>query len=151
LWAAVEDMGHAGLLSADEQCRITIPIGLRTIEEIEAPFHPTGGFAGLYIERAELLRVTDPCWDEFEKTGDARAFAQSHADITRAWAGPTIARLIDPSRDQSDLVSDLFARFVDRLAARPRRHQPYMAVAVLAKANRPVKPVFTPGQPREST
>jgi hypothetical protein len=37
LWASVEDMGRDGILSLDERTRITIPIGLRTLDEIQAP------------------------------------------------------------------------------------------------------------------
>ena len=134
LWGAVEDMGREGLLSAQERQRITIPIGLRSMEEIQEPFAANGRFADLAIERLEILQVGDPCWHDFHRTGDARAFAQRHADMTQAWAGPTIARLIDASRNPAKLVNELFARVAGRLAIKPRKHEPYMAVALLTKA-----------------
>jgi hypothetical protein len=133
LWSAVGDMGRDGLFSPEEQCRITIPIGLRTIEDLQAPFLASGRFAELTLERIEILKVANPFWDDFQRTGDRRAFAQRHADMTQAWCGPTIARLIDPSRDQTELVNELFARFARRLSADPRKHEPYMVVVVLAK------------------
>ena len=99
LWSAVVDMGREGLFSSEEQQCITIPIGLRAVEELQAPFRKCGSCAGLAIERIELLQLADPFWAEFQRTGDHKAFAQRHADTTQAWAGPTIAKLIDASRD----------------------------------------------------
>lgn len=134
LWSTVEDMGREGLFSSEEQRHITIPIGLRSSEDIQAPFLEGGSFAELLIERIEILKVADPYWDDFQRTGDRLSFAQRHADMTHAWSGPTIARLIDPSCDRTRLVDELFARFAQRLATNPRKHEPYMAVALLAKA-----------------
>jgi hypothetical protein len=44
--------------------------------------------------------------------------------------------LIEPGRDRSALTDDLFARFAGRIAADPRKHEPYMAVAVGVVAGR---------------
>ncbi|GLS19224.1 hypothetical protein GCM10007874_22410 [Labrys miyagiensis] len=134
LWSTVGDMGREGLFSMEEQCRITIPIGFRSIEDVQAPLKESGHFADLVVERIEILKVADPCWDDFQRTGDRLSFARRHADMTQAWAGPTIGRLIDPARNRTRLVDELFARFVQRLAANPRKHEPYMAVALLTKA-----------------
>ena len=134
LWSAVVDMGREGLFSSQEQQCITIPIGLRAVEELQAPFRECGSCADLAIERIELLQVADPFWAEFQRTGDRKTFAQRHADTTQAWAGPTIAKLIDASRDQAILVDALFSRFSQRLAVNPQQHRPYMVVALLTKA-----------------
>jgi hypothetical protein len=133
LWAAVLDMGLAGLLSEEEQRRITIPIGARSIEDIKAPFAECGQFAELEAENVEILKVSDPCWDEFQRSGDEQELARRHADMTRAWSGPTIMGVIRPDRDRAVLLNDLFARFAARIAANPRKHEPYLAVAVLVK------------------
>lgn len=133
LWAAVLDMGRAGLLSEEEQRRITIPIGFRTLDEIRAPFAERGSFAELELEHTEFLKISDPFWDDFQKSGDRQQLARRHADLMRAWSGPTITGLIEPDRDRSALMDDLFARFAARIAADPRKHEPCMAVAVLAK------------------
>jgi hypothetical protein len=133
LWSALCDMAGEGLLSDKEKHQLTIPIGLRTIEDLKAPFIETGRFAELMIEHVEILRVADPYWDDFQCTGDREVFANRHADTTKAWCGPTIARLIDPSRDQTAFLDDLFVRFAQRLSANPKKHQPYMAVIGLAK------------------
>lgn len=133
LWAAVLDMGRAGLLSAEELRRITIPTGSRTLEDIKAPFAETGLFAEMELELVEILRVPDTCWADFQKSGDERQWAQRQANETRAWSAPTIKGLIEPSRDRLALVDDLFARFAAQIAANPKKNEPYMAVAVLTK------------------
>ena len=61
-------MSRDGRLPADTATRVTIPIGLRTLEEIKAPFAMTGEFGGLRLAHCELVRVVDPFWDEFERT-----------------------------------------------------------------------------------
>ena len=136
LWAAVLDMGRAGLLSEGERHRITIPIGLRTLEDITAPFAASGRFEELEIEHVEILKVSDPSWDDFQTSGDEQQLGQRHANMMRAWSGPTIKGLIDPSRDRAALVDDLFSRFAARVADAPRKHEPNLAVVVLGKRRR---------------
>jgi hypothetical protein len=85
------------------------------------------------LELVEILKVPDPCWTDFEKSGDERQWAQRQANETRAWSAPTIKGHIEPSRDRPALLDDLFARFAARIAANPKKHEPYMAVTVLAK------------------
>jgi hypothetical protein len=133
LWAAICDMGMVGLLSKEEQSRITIPIGWRTLEEIKTPFTSTGYFADLELERVELLRISDPFWDDFQSSRDERRLGQRHADLTRAWAGPAISDRIAPVRDRAALVDDLFARLAARISTAPKKHEPYLAVVVLKK------------------
>ena len=133
LWSAVGEMRKDGLLSEEQQNKLTIPIGLRSLEDIKAPFVQSGYFADLYLEHLDLIKVPDPCWEEFERGGDQLTFATRHADMTRAWSGPVIASQIADSRRGIELVNELFARFERRLSENPRPHQPYMAAVVLAK------------------
>ncbi|MBV9636307.1 MAG: SAM-dependent methyltransferase, partial [Methylobacteriaceae bacterium] len=133
LWSALCDMAREGHLTDKEKKRLTIPIGLRTIDEIKAPFVGNGRFAELLIEKVEILRVSDPYWNDFQLTGDREMFGSRHADTTKAWCGPTIARLIDPSRDQTAFLHDVFVRFAQRLSADPKKHEPYVAVVGLEK------------------
>jgi hypothetical protein len=134
LWGALQDMNRTGLLSAEELRRLTIPIGFRTMDEIKAPFVESGGFAGLELEHVEFFKITDPFWSDYKSTMDQDLLAQRHADLTRAWAAPTLMGLIDSTRDRSELMDDLFKRFAARLAANPKQHEPWMAVAILAKS-----------------
>jgi hypothetical protein len=131
LWAAILEMGSAGLLSDEEQLRINMPSNPRTLEEINTPFSDTGLCAGLEIEHVEVVKVPDPCWADFQHNGDAKQLAKRHADTTRAWAGPTIKGQISPDRDVETVLEDLFSRFANRLAFAPRPHEPHLAVVVL--------------------
>ena len=133
LWAAIEDQGRAGLLSPQELRRLTIPIGFRTLDDIRAPFAVNGQFAGLTLEHAEFFKIPDPFWSNYQMSSDRNLLAKSHADLTRAWAGPTLMGFIDPRRDRSALINDLFSRFAERIAATPTIHEPYVAVAVLSE------------------
>lgn len=137
-WGAVLDMRRAGVLSDAETRRITIPVASRSHEQIMAPFDDHGNrFAGLHLDRAEIVQIADPFWAAFQMSGDVGDLAQRHADITRAWAGPSIMRTLDPARDRAALVDELFARFAARVAADPQRHEPFLGVAVLTKEDGP--------------
>ncbi len=134
LWEALEDMGRAGQFSIDELRRLTIPIGFRTEEEIKAPFVLAGHFARLGLECVEFHKIPDPFWSDYQISLDQDLLAQRHADLTRAWAAPTLMAQIDPTRDKAALMEDLFKRFARRLAANPKRHEPWMVVAILSKS-----------------
>jgi SAM dependent carboxyl methyltransferase len=133
LWASLQDMGSDNLLSSEELTRITIPIGLRTLDEVRAPFERSGEFVGLRIQHCELVKIADPFWEEFQQTGDAHHLASRQADTMRAWSGPTIFGLIDHARNRHALVDELFARFAERVRSAPRRHAPYMVIILLEK------------------
>ncbi|QRM56906.1 SAM-dependent methyltransferase [Sinorhizobium sp. BG8] len=133
LWSAVVEMGEDGLFSEEELNQLTIPIGLRTLEDIKAPFVQSEYFADLHLEHLDLINVSDPFWEEFERSGDKATFAKHHADMMRAWSGPVIASLIAERRKRTELVNELFSRLESRLSENPRPHQPYMAAVVLSK------------------
>jgi hypothetical protein len=134
LWASILDLLADHALDAGEAERMTIPIGLRRLGEVRGPFSSGRPFEGLVAERIEITRVGDPHWAEFQRTGDAGAFAHRHAEATRAWAGPTLARALSPERNAQATLDLLFAQHAERLAVSPRQHRPHMAFALLAKA-----------------
>lgn len=133
LWSALADMRRDGLLSEREQGQMTIPIGLRSLEDIKAPFRQSGSFAELTLEHLDLVKVSDAFWPEFDGSGDRLAFARQHADLTRAWSGPLLTGVAPRSREQTKFVDELFSRFERRLSEDPRPHEPYMAAVVLSK------------------
>ncbi|MBB3655437.1 hypothetical protein FHX15_000636 [Rhizobium sp. BK650] len=133
LWSAVEEMRRDGLLSEREQEQMTIPIGLRSLEDIKDPFRQSGSFVDLALEHLDLVKVSNPFWPEFEVSGDGLTFARHHANATRAWSGPLIASVAPRSREQTAFVDELFSRFEHRLSKEPRPHEPYMAAVVLSK------------------
>jgi SAM dependent carboxyl methyltransferase len=133
LWQAMEDQCKGGLLSTGELRGMTIPIGFRTLDDIKAPFLADGQFAGLELEHAEYLKIPDPFWGDYQISKDRNLIAQRHADLMRAWAAPTLVGFVDPGRNKSELMDDLFARFATRIADAPKMHEPCMVVAILKK------------------
>ena len=109
------------------------PPDFARLRKIRAPFAETGEFSGLKIEHCELVRVSDPYWDEFQQTGDAGQLASRQANATRAWSAPTILELIDEARDREALNNDLFNRLAERIRSAPSKHEPHMAVVLLGK------------------
>ena len=134
LWSSILDLVADHVLDAGEAERMTIPIGLRRLDDVRRPFSSGGAFEGLIAEQIELERVDDPHWAEYERTGDGNTFATRHAEATRAWAGPTLARALNPEHNAPATLDLLFARHAERLAVSPRQHRPYMAFALLVKA-----------------
>ena len=63
-------MGREGLVSPQEELRITLPVAWRSVADIEAPFSD-GQFAGLSLEHAAVMEGPDPYWDRYCETGDA--------------------------------------------------------------------------------
>ena len=133
LWNTVQDLGREGLLSDDEQLRMTLPIAGRSIDDIRAPFGEQGKFADLKIEKVEILKVPDPAWTAFQIDSDARQFGISHASTKRAYAGPTIAGVLESRADKQVVLDKLFDRFALRIAATPRPHECNLALVILAK------------------
>jgi hypothetical protein len=133
LWKAIVDLRDAGLISEEEQMRITLPTAPRSLEAIKAPFGQSGLFEGLELEHAEIFKVPDSSWTDFQRTGDKKSFGQLHANTTRAWSGPTIMALLAPNRDRVAVMNALYTRLAERLAMAPRPHEPYLSVAILGK------------------
>ncbi len=133
-WEAILDLGKEGVLSAEEQVRLTLPVGPRQIEDVREPFEGSESYAGLTLEHSSLVDVPDPFWKAYEASGDAAALGRSHADTTRAWSGPTLAHCLGDRPDKAAVLDKVYNRLAERLAVAPRLHQTFLAVAVLAKA-----------------
>ena len=54
------EAGEEGLLTEQEQLRITMPIRYRSLAELKAPFGDEGRFAGLRLEHIEATHTPDP-------------------------------------------------------------------------------------------
>src|SRR5262249_3446474 len=133
MWSTVVAMGRDGLLSPEEQLRITVPVGQRTLAGIKAPFSDNSRFAGFEMEHAAIFDGPGPFWLEFEASCDVGQFGRSLASMCRAVTGPTILAALDPSRNGSAVLDDLFGRLAARLAAAPQRNEHYFAVVVMTK------------------
>jgi hypothetical protein len=133
LWASAKDLAAQGQLSERDCARMTIPINLRTVSDVREPFESGDAPGGLELLHVELARVPDPIWRDFAQSKNARALAQRQSDTTRAWAGPSLAACLGNGQTAKATIDELFARLTERLEADPRKHEPYMVVAVLSK------------------
>lgn len=131
LWDSVVEAGQDGLLTEQEQLRITMPIWYRSMAELKAPFGDEGRFAGLRLEHIEATHAPDPFWAAFEQTGDATQLGRSWANVMRAISAPTILAAIGP--DRGSLVDDLYTRYAERIAAVPTRYDWNLAACVISK------------------
>jgi hypothetical protein len=131
-WRAVVSMGDDGLLSPDEQARITFPSAGRSVDDLRAPFGE-GTFEGLALEHCSVVQAPDPFFDDYESSGDALAFAKAWSGMVRGVGGPLLAAALEPGRDAALVAGELFRRFEARLAAAPQRHLHFAARTVLRK------------------
>lgn len=133
LWDSVVEVGTDGLLTEQEQLRITVPIWYRSLAELKTPFGTEGRFAGLRLEHIEATYAPDPFWATFEKTGDSTQFGKSWANTMWAISAPTIVAAI--GADRGSLLDDLRARYAARIAAAPMRYDWNLAAVVIGKTN----------------
>lgn len=135
-WAALSGFVHEGLIDADEAVRMGMPHLGRSAAELAAPFGDGGEFAGLTIERLEMVSGTDAFFDDYESTGDAAAFGAGWAGVFAAGAFPSLATGLNsgPDDPRTAIVFDrLRAEVAHRLAGSPQRMRIPVANAVLVK------------------
>jgi hypothetical protein len=133
LWGAILDTGRGGMLTEDEQARLTLPTSPRSLDQIQAPFGSSSTFEGLRLEHLEIVDVPDPDWPALERGGDAAAYATAKANMMRAWSAPTLTALLGEKTDRHAVVDEIYTRLAERVAASPRRHEPKLAITLLRK------------------
>ena len=133
LWTVLAEMKAEGALTAAELDAISLPVGARTVEDLQAPFNADGVFAQLRLELLEMIEGPDPFWDAFIETGDAVTFGWRWSNMARAVVGPIIAEALarDPDKDRRE--SEIFERFAMKIANSPQRVAHCLAVVVLAR------------------
>ena len=112
---------RAGRIDAGTVAAIVVPVWMRTLEEIRAPFEASSGrVAGLELESAELFRLDNPYWDD-----DPAVFARSYVRSVTAWGGPMFLRAF--AREGEDRAPGLLAAFLgeleERVADAPNRYR----------------------------
>jgi hypothetical protein len=106
------DWRRAGRIDAETVAAIVVPVWMRTLDEIRAPFEARDGrVAGLELESAELFRLDNPYWDD-----DPAAFARGYVRSVTAWGGPLLLRAF--AREGEDRAADLVAAFLKELEER---------------------------------
>jgi SAM-dependent methyltransferase len=119
--AVLADWRRAGRIGAATVAAVVVPVWMRTLEEIRAPFEAGGGrVAGLELESAEIFRLDNPYWDE-----DPAVFAREYVRSVLAWGGPLMQRAF--ALEGEDRVPVLLADFLrtleERVADDPDRYR----------------------------
>lgn len=112
---------RAGRIGAGTVAAIVVPVWMRTLDELLAPFEAGGGHvAGLGLESAELFRLDNPYWHD-----DPAVFARGYVRSVKAWGGPILLRAF--AREGEDRAPALLSAFLgeleERVAATPDRYR----------------------------
>jgi hypothetical protein len=112
---------RAGRIGAGTVAAIVVPVWMRTLDEIRAPFEQSGGrVAGLELESAKLFRLDNPYWH-----ADPAVFARSYVRSVSAWGRPLLLRAF--AREGEDRAASLLAAFLgeleERVADAPDRYR----------------------------
>ena len=100
---------RAGRIGAATAAAVVVPVWMRTLEEIRAPFEAGGGrVAGLELESAELFRLDNPYWHD-----DPAVFARDYVRSVSAWGRPLLLRAF--AREGEDRAPGLLADFLGEL------------------------------------
>ena len=115
------DWRRAGHIGAATVAAVVVPVWMRTLDEIRAPFEAGGGrVAGLELESAELFRLDNPYWHE-----DPAVFARGYVRSVLAWGGPLLDRAF--ALEGKDRARGLLAEFLrtleERVADAPDRYR----------------------------
>jgi hypothetical protein len=120
--AILAEWCRAGRIDAETVAAIVVPVWMRTLDEIRAPFEENGGtVAGLALESAELFRLDNPYWDV-----DPEVFARSYVRSAGAWGGPIFLRAFEREGDggrASRLLDAFFAELEQRIVEAPARYR----------------------------
>ena len=115
------DWCSAGRIGAATAAAVVVPVWMRTLEEIRAPFEAGGGHvAGLELESAELFHLDNPYWHD-----DPAVFARRYVQSVSAWGRPLLLRAF--AREGVDRAHGLLAGFLrelrERVAEAPERYR----------------------------
>ena len=127
---------RAGRIGPGTVAAVVVPVWMRTLDEIRAPFDAGGGrFAGLELESVELFRLDNPY-----RHDDPAVFARGYVRSVQAWGGPLLLRAF--AREGEGRAPGLLADFLRELEARvaqaPERYRwDYVeALVICRKAER---------------
>jgi SAM-dependent methyltransferase len=103
------DWRRGGRIGAATVAAVVVPVWMRTLDEIRAPFEAEGGrVTGLELESAELFRLDNPYWHD-----DPAVFARGYVQSVTAWGRPLLLRAF--AREGEDRAPALLADFLEEL------------------------------------
>jgi cyclopropane-fatty-acyl-phospholipid synthase len=128
------DLVAAGALRREQYERFIMPQYFRTRVEMVAPLEqkdsPVRG--AFTVDRAEALEVPTPFSVEFQRSGDAAAYARAFTGFVRAISEPVVRAAFGQPEGESTIVEHLYERICARLQAEPERYSwRYIVVAAL--------------------
>jgi hypothetical protein len=123
--AQLREMVAAGRLRRGELERIFYPTWNRTLEEFLAPF-AAGPFAGALTVAEHLEHVTSDAatYPQYERDGDAAAFAEANVPFVKAVTAPAVFRWLEPDRSDAErtrIADGFYDGLKRRIAADPAR------------------------------
>jgi hypothetical protein len=115
------DWCRAGRIGAATVAATVVPVWMRTLDEIRAPFEKNGRrVAGLELESAELFRLDNPYWHD-----DPAVFARDYVRSVTAWGRPLLLGAF--AREGEDrahgLLADFLAELEERVGNDPDRYR----------------------------
>jgi hypothetical protein len=122
-----------GRLTKDDYAAMTIPTWNRTLTEFVAPFTADAEIADtLALEEQGVDILGDPFMAEYQRSGDAEAFADAITAFLRGFTEPSLFGALKQPADERAAVADAVYADVHRLAAQdPARVATAWRVAVL--------------------
>jgi ketosteroid isomerase-like protein len=110
-----------GRIGAATAAAVVVPVWMRTLDEIRAPFETGGGrIAGLELESTELFCLDNPYWDD-----NPAVFARRYVRSVSAWGRPLLLRAF--AREGYDrahgLLADFLGELEQRIADAPDRYR----------------------------
>jgi len=134
--AAIAEMVAEGSLRAEERSRMVLPVYARRRAQLLEPFDSAGHFEGLVVEQCELGEVPDAIWAEYQRSGEAQAFAKHYAAFIRAVFVPTLATALADPASRNHFADQLETKLRQRLAEHPQPFHSFVQTMVLAKQDR---------------
>jgi hypothetical protein len=127
---------RAGRIGPGTVAAVVVPVWMRTLDEIRAPFDAGGGrFAGLELESVDLFRLDNPY-----RHDDPAVFARGYVRSVKAWGGPLLLRAFAREGEgrAPGLLADFLRELEERVALAPERYRwDYVeALVICRKAER---------------
>jgi hypothetical protein len=128
------DLLAVGRIKRQQYERFTMPVYIRTVEELLAPLEQAdssvrGAFA---VDRALALEVQTPFSIALRRDGDVAAYAESYTGFLRAFTEPVVRAALNDSAGEALVVESLYERIRTRLMAEPEQYMfRYILVAAL--------------------
>jgi hypothetical protein len=124
MWEVADGLAEEGKLDRSALDEYVLPVYCRSAAEQAAPVGDGGPLEGtLAISSQEVEEVSNPYWEEFERSGDADAYADAYVEFVRGFAESTLLEhLFTPAAtgiDPDALCDEYFKRLRDASARDP--------------------------------